>query len=229
MTISMTSVGANAASMNAKFEMFNPSNVSINTDNWQAGGTTPVTKIMATNAPWVPPFRGTRGPNGLPLYGKLSIPFGSGPYVDFEITIVKRRRPTHNLAGDSFDNAPATQTGVTYFGSISQRDPGQFMKITLAPNETFYVKGHVSVHGTYNPLCEVNLFTASRVWVRRLVQESPSFITEQDFQSLPFTTQTLCQPITTSRFMLRLIPIQTRPITSRRIRGFWALTPMFFR
>lgn len=70
---------------------------------------------------WVPPYRGTRGAEGLPGRGTIIVQQLSGKVATYTITIIKKRRPSYNIGGDSFSTAPAIpQSSLRWLISVDK-------------------------------------------------------------------------------------------------------------
>jgi hypothetical protein len=144
-----------------------PTYTELDDDNWSILNS-PVTRSIPSGAPWIPPYRGTRGAEGLPVRGILSTTSNVAGKVFYQITVSKVRRPDYNIGGSAISNAPLVSFGTTYRGSIHPWEPGQYFKVHLEPGQGFGVAGTVLGHSSYGPYWEINVLDASATLVTRL-------------------------------------------------------------
>jgi hypothetical protein len=133
-----------------------PARTELETDHWSILND-PVIRELPNGAPWLPPYRGTRGAEGLPLRGILRTTSNVAGKIFYQVTISKVRRPDYNIGGSSIANAPVVTFGTTYRGSIHPWEPGQYFKVHLEPNQGFAVAGTVLGHSSYGPYWEIHL------------------------------------------------------------------------
>jgi hypothetical protein len=139
----------------------------VDDDNWSILNA-PVTRTIPSGAPWIPPYRGTRGPQGLPVRGILMTTTNVAGQINYQVTISKVRRPDYNLGGTSTGDAPVVTFGNAYRGSIHPWEPGQYFRVHLEPGQGLAVEGTVLGHQSYGPYWEINVLDASQVLLTRL-------------------------------------------------------------
>ena len=128
----------------------------------------PVTMTIPVGAPWLPPYRGTRGPQGLPVRAILMTTTNVAGQIDYQVTISKVRRHDYNLGGTSIGDAPLATFGDTYRGSIHPWEPGQYFKVHLEPGQGLAVQGKVLGHYPNSTQWDINILDASHVLLTKL-------------------------------------------------------------
>ena len=116
--------------------------------------------VPPSNPPWMPPYRGTRGAEGLPAYGILKADLWD--LRQYTVTVKKTKREDYNVGGTSFGDAPlADPLPATYYGSLHHFEPGQFYRIQLNGNQGFFVSGYALGHPNNSPAFTIKLYDAS--------------------------------------------------------------------
>jgi hypothetical protein len=142
------------------FTMYDAVGDSIYSNGWT---TDSGSQLHPFGAPWIPPWRGTRGMEGLPLRGTFHVGYTYfGRLVNYTITVTKMPRPGYNLGGTGFDNATLIPVGLRYYGSLVPAEAGQFYRVHLEAGETITVSGFAEGHPSYGSYFSITLFDPSR-------------------------------------------------------------------
>ena len=173
-TFDITTTGHQMYGAAVSFRMFNSEATErqLYELHWSSYGT--VSKpVVPTGAPWVPPYRGTRGVEGLPKRATLYATFFSswGHKLQYQIIVTKTRRPDHNLGGTSFATAPLVCLEEAQYGSIHQWEPGQFYKVTLQEDELLYLSGRLLGSPTHGGNLKVEIYNSAQQYIKLLVNE----------------------------------------------------------
>lgn len=140
-------------------------------DNWNPPGTPTLENIPYDSAPWIPPYRGTRGPEGLPMYAILASPDTN---IHYNITVTKTPRQDYNLGGNSFENALVVPSlPASYHGSLWPTERGQFFRIHLEGNQTVYLSGFALGHTLQLANFTIDLSDSSYQLLQHLVNIGP--------------------------------------------------------
>jgi hypothetical protein len=141
--------------------------------NWSSYGTVNQPELP-TGAPWIYPYRGTRGDEGLPSYATLYATFFSsfGHTLAYSVTVTKSPRAGYNLGGTSFANASVINIDQPQYGSLHDWEFGQFYKITLEPTQTIYLSGEVTGSPTHGTLLKIELYDSSQSLIMTLVNKA---------------------------------------------------------
>lgn len=143
----------------------------ILTDNWNPPGSSYLENIPYDSAPWLPPYRGTRGPEGLPMYAIFESRVAD---IHYKITVTKTPRQKYNLGGNGFGNAlDVTTLPASYYGSLWPYEQGQYFKIHLQGNESVYLSGFALGHWFYSANFNVKIYNASQELITDLVNLTP--------------------------------------------------------
>jgi hypothetical protein len=143
----------------------------ILTDNWNPPGAPTLENIPYDSAPWIPPYRGTRGPEGLPKYAIFE---SRTTDVHYKITVTKKARSKYNLGGNGFGNAlDVTSLPASYYGSLWPTEQGQYFKIHLQGNESVYLSGFALGHWFYSANFTIKIYNSSQELITDLVNLTP--------------------------------------------------------
>jgi hypothetical protein len=137
---------------------------------WACYGT--CVETFPHNATWVPPYRGTRGSEGLATYGTLwANSFFNVPY---SVTIIRTQRPGYNTGGTDFASATVLPSlATTILASISDAEPGQLFKFSLAAGTTLVAAGMVEGSTGYGTNFYADLYDSSQSYLDRLTSQAP--------------------------------------------------------
>ena len=167
-----------------QFQLFNTTNQVLYEQVWSSLSTS--TKVFPITAyGWTHPYRGTRGAPGLPykaVFRTTASPAGSANYT---ITITKLRRPSYNIGGSEFANAPVVTTDQTYRGSVHRLETGQYFKVNLAAGQSLSMSGSLFAGPVYSSLVKIFVHSSPTI----VGNESPLFYTSVNNVKL-FTTST---------------------------------------
>jgi hypothetical protein len=171
-TLAMTTTGNTVFGASVAFKMFNSETTPrlLYEKYWSAYG--PVTNpVLPTGAPWIPPYRGTRGVEGLPKNATLYATFfdSFGHTLKYSITVSKVGRPDYNRGGTSFTDAPLICPEANQYGSLHPWEPGQFYKVTLQEDEILYLTGKLTGSPAVGTNLYIDLYDSSQQYVTRLV------------------------------------------------------------
>jgi Bacterial Ig domain len=158
-------------------KLYNNSGKELLSQGWSSFGQHTET-IPSTSPPWVPPYRGTRGEEGMPAYGKITT--GLWSLDNQTVTATRTPRPGYNVGGTSFTNAlDVPSLPNTYSGSIHHFETrGQYFKIHLEGSQPFCLTGHALGHTSWAPNFKIELYNAAQQKVTDMVSITPNGVEE---------------------------------------------------
>jgi hypothetical protein len=149
------------------------------------------------------PWRGTVGPQGLPVTLKiLSGSLVGYPPLDLTVSIEKTSRANYNLGGSSFGNAlQISSIPSTYYGSLRPEDSGQFFKVTLAGNQSIFLSGYAEGKTNVGGGFTIDIYDST---FQDLTPTS-AFLTVTDYGVTPYSSTVFTNPnSTTADFYIKL-------------------------
>jgi hypothetical protein len=153
---------------NGQFKVYNASHDLLFAVNWSAGTTATTYTIPEATDLVGSPYNNTRGVEGQPSY------YDMGTYwpVTYRVTSTRTPRPGYNTGGTGFANAPLISLPSTLYGSIHQREPGQYYKIHLDPGSVVYAHGQATAGTMPGSSLKIELYDLSQQSVAVLNYES---------------------------------------------------------
>ena len=181
---SITTTGNATFGATVEFKLFNAEeSPRVLYETWWSAYGTVSKPSLPTGAPWIYPYRGTRGMEGLPGFATLRATFFSGHTLAYTVVVTRTPRADYNLGGTSFGGAPLIGLTETQYGSVHPWEPGQFYKVSLTPAQTIYLSGEVTGSPTYGTTFVVELYDSNQVYIKDLVN-----VAAYGTQALPATS-----------------------------------------